>query len=94
MPCSVQYGVNWWWNCAVQFRAETDVVEPGEKSVRRSYLCYFWTEKTSAEPSRLLYLQPQVFHTQSLGYSAQGHSKCGASVFQTTKNVKSRATSR
>lgn len=46
--------------------------EVGEKKI---YLC--------CSPSRLFYLRLQVFHMQSLGCSAQGHSKCEVSVFQT-----------
>lgn len=37
---------------------------------------------------RILYLRLQVFHMQSLGYSAQGHSRCAVSEFQTEENLK------
>lgn len=35
-----------------------------------------------------MYLQHRVFHMQSLGCSARGHSKCEVSGFQTTQDLK------
>lgn len=46
---------------------------------------YLLDGKIGVGPSRLIYLQLQVFHTQSPGCSAQGHSKCEVSEFQTGK---------
>lgn len=46
---------------------------------------YLLDGKTGVGPSRLIYLQLQVFHKQSPGCSAQGHSKCEVSEFQTGK---------
>lgn len=70
---------------SMHFRGEADVVGQDEKWSERSY---FLDWKAIAEPGRLLYLQLQVFHMQSLDYSAQGHSKCEVSEFQTEKNLK------
>lgn len=46
---------------------------------------YLLDGKTGVGPSRLIYLQLQVFHKQSPDCSAQGHSKCEVSEFQTGK---------
>lgn len=43
-----------------------------------------WGKKKRAQiQEKMLYLQLQVFHTQSPGYSAQGHNKSWVSEFQT-----------
>lgn len=40
-------------------------------------------DKVKGRQEKMLYLQLQVFHTQSPGYSAQGHNKSWVSEFQT-----------
>lgn len=65
-------------NAQMHFKAETDVVGQGGREA--------WArekKKRAQIQEKMLYLQLQVFHTQSPGYSAQGHNKSWVSEFQT-----------
>ena len=73
---------HWLKNSGVCVRAETDVRglrrEEGEKKS-----LFLGLKKTKNNQADCWYSRLQVFHKQSLDYSAQGHSRCEVSEFQT-----------